>query len=87
MLDVSVYMELPFGFMPESDNQRGVVLKVVKNLYGLKNASFLWFEMLQKALKDRGFSPSSIDPCIIIKANCAILVYVDDCLAISKNNR
>ena len=64
-----------------------MVLKVVKNLYGLKNASLNWFKMLQKALIGRGFSPSSIDPCIFIRDNCIILVYVDDCIVISKDKK
>ena len=38
-LDVLVYMELTYGFTPESGNRKGMILKVVKNLYSLKNAS------------------------------------------------
>ena len=84
-LDVPVYMELPYGFTPESGNRKGMVLKVVKNSYGLKNASLNWFEMLQKGLHDRGFSASEVDPCVFIRDNCVILVYVDDCIIISKD--
>ena len=86
-LDVPVYMELPYDFTPESGNRRGMVLKVIKNLYVLKNASLNWFEMLQKELKDRGFKPSMIDPCVFIRDNCVILVYVDDCIIISKDTK
>ena len=86
-VDVPVYMKLPCGFTPESGNRRGMVLKVIKNLYGLKNASLNWFEMLQKGLRDRGFKPSAIDPCVFIRDNCVILVYVDDCIIISKDEK
>ena len=58
-----------------------------ENLYGLKNASLNWFEMLQRGLKDRGFSPSSVDPCVFIRDNCVILVYVNDCIIISKDKK
>ena len=86
-LDVPVYMELPFGFTPNSGSRKGMVLKVIKNLYGLKNASLNWFEMLQKRLQDRGFVGSKIDPCVFIRDNCVILVYVDDCIIISKEEK
>ena len=86
-LDVPVYMELPFGFTPESGNRKGMVLKVVKNLYGLKNAPLNWFEMLQQSLRDRGFLPSAVDPCVFIRNNCIILIYVDDCIIISKEEK
>ena len=41
-LDVDIYMELPQGFNvgPESG---GYVLKLQKNLYGLKQAGHNWF--------------------------------------------
>ena len=77
-LDVPVYTELPYGFMPESGNQRRMVLKVVKKLYLL---------LLQKGLQDRGFSPSSVDPCVFIRDNCIILVYVDECIIISEDEK
>ena len=80
-------MELPHGFTPELGNCRGMVLKVIKNLCGLKNVSLNWFEMLQKGLKDRGFKLLMIDPCVFIQDNCVILVYVDDCIIISKDTK
>ena len=80
-------MELPYGCSPESGNCRGMVLKVVKNLYGLKNASLNWFEMLKKGLHDRGFSPSAVDPCVFVRDNCVILVYIDDCIIISEDEK
>ena len=44
-LEVPVYMELPAGFNPKGGgSKKGFVLKVVKNLNGLKNASLNWFE-------------------------------------------
>jgi hypothetical protein len=49
-------------------------------MYGLKQATNNWFDTLHQSLLTRGFSQSSIDPCLFIRANCIIVVYVDDCL-------
>ena len=83
-LEVPVYMELPAGFNPEDgESKKGCVLKVVKNLYGLKNASFHWFETLKEGLEARNFRQSDVDSCVFIRNNCVMLVYVDDCIITS----
>ena len=86
-VDVPVYMELPVGFDLDNGNKREYVLKLNKNLYGLRQANFTWFEMLSKGLTDRGFTPSAIDSCVFIRDNCIVLVYVDDCIVISHDSK
>ena len=79
-------MELPAVFNPEHEGlKKSCVLEVVKNLYGLKNASLNWFEMLKHGLLDRNFRQSNIDSCIFKRDNCVIVVYVDDCIIISQD--
>ena len=47
-LEIPVYMELPMGFISQDDEQRSkYVLQLNKNLYGLKQASYHWFENLK----------------------------------------
>ena len=62
-LDVPIYMEIPLGMqipgVPE--DSRTHVLKLKKSLYGLKQASANWYDMLAQALRDRGFKEAS-DP-------------------------
>ena len=84
-LDVDIWMELPRGMVPDCDdgNKRSYVLKLKKNLYGLKQASFNWFDKLKSGLVDRGFKPSEIDPCLYYKKGMIILTYVDDCIIVS----
>ena len=57
-LDVDVFMEIPAGMVlsghPGSFYRGKYVLKLNKSLYGLKQASANWFEMLSNGLKDRG---------------------------------
>ena len=76
-------MEAPFGF--DFDGQRTYVLKLNKSLYGLKQSSSNWFHFLTKGLTDRNFIPSQIDPCIYYKDNGIVLIYVDDCILLSRN--
>ena len=54
-----------------------VVLKLIKNLYGLKNASKQWFELIRDNLindeKDGlNFKQSQIDPCLFYKESCVL---------------
>ncbi|EJK58187.1 hypothetical protein THAOC_21711, partial [Thalassiosira oceanica] len=86
-LDVDIWMELPLGFAPEDDldNGRKYVLKLNKNLYGLKQASYNWYEKLKKGLTDRGFTPSTTDPCLYLKRGMIVLTYVDDCIIVGNS--
>ena len=56
------------------------MLKLIKNLYSLRNTSKTWFEHLKKGLIDLKFTPSSVDTCIFYKKGLTLIVYVDDCL-------
>jgi hypothetical protein len=61
------------------------VLKVLKNLYGLKEARLTWFEHLKDGLVKRGFWQSLVEPSMSIRGNLILLVYLDDCIAICPN--
>ena len=76
-LDTDVFMELPYGFQYGYKGQ--YVLKLKKNLYGLKSAAVTWFNFMCKGLEAEGFVQSEIDQCVIL------LVYVDDVIAISND--
>jgi len=83
-LDTDIWMELPAGTEPEGvpGGERDYVVKLNKSLYGLKQASFNWFEKLKKALIDRNFTPSVTDPCLYLRKGMAVLTYVDDCIIV-----
>ena len=82
-LEVPVFMELPLGFdAPDSQNRKHYVLRLNKSLYGLKQAGYNWFAKLSNGLKDRGFVPSSNDPCVFFGQGCIVLTYVDDCIIV-----
>ncbi len=84
-LEEEVFTELPYGFGVDDAYRRKYVIKLKKNLYGLKQAGFNWFEHLSKGLKNRGFSKSNIDPCIFYRGDAIIITYVDDCIVLYRN--
>ena len=79
-------MYLPIGFQvdghTEASSEHSFLLKSNKNLYGMKQGSYNWYEKLKKSLFDRGFKLSDIDPCLYIGNGMIILTYVDDCIIV-----
>jgi hypothetical protein len=59
------------------------VYKLLRNLYGLKDAGKTWFDFLKKGLVERGWKPSAIDGCLFTKDGIMLIVYVDDAILIS----
>ncbi|KAF5471061.1 hypothetical protein F2P56_011533 [Juglans regia] len=77
-------MELPPGLAVKAENK---VCKLLKSLYGLKQASRQWFAKLSTALLDYGFTQGNSYCSLFIKkfesSFIALLVYVDDVLLAS----
>ena len=82
-----VYAALPYGMTKEPGKNS---LKLMKNLYGLKQAGFNWNRKFTKVLESLGFKRSEVDPCLykyekgtdLIK----IVLWVDDGLVSTNNN-
>jgi hypothetical protein len=92
----NLFMEVPSHFEVQNgelaQNSRAPhprhqpnVLKLLKNLYGLKDAGLTWFKHLKDGLTARGFKQSLVEPCMFIRGGLILLVYVDDCVAICPN--
>jgi hypothetical protein len=71
-----VYLECPKMFAPKSGND--LVLKLIKSLYGLRQAPRTFFEKLRDGLLERGYVQSVNDPCLFMKQGIICVVYVDD---------
>jgi len=54
-LDEDIFMSFPPGFIFNGDNQSGYCLKLLKNIYGLKQARFNWYVWLKEGLTSCGF--------------------------------
>jgi hypothetical protein len=84
LLDEEIYMEIPEGF--ELHNVRGKVCKLLKSLYGLKQASRVWNRKLHGKLESLGFVRSEADHCLYIhhEMGIYIAIWVDDILIVGK---
>nr|GMD45756.1 Retrovirus-related Pol polyprotein from transposon TNT 1-94 [Ipomoea batatas] len=78
-LHEEVYMTLPPRFITPKP---GMLCKLTKSLYGLKQASRQWNAKLTVELTQLGFKQNAADPSLFIKGAgdtfIALLVYVDD---------
>ncbi|KAK2416966.1 putative mitochondrial protein [Trifolium repens] len=78
-LQEDVYMSIPEGVQGDRNSQ---VCKLMKSLYGLKQASRKWYEKLTSLLISEGYTQSSADYSLFILSKAsqftALLVYVDD---------
>ncbi|CAJ2651582.1 unnamed protein product [Trifolium pratense] len=78
-LQEDVYMKIPDGVQCAKPNQ---VCKLLKSLYGLKQASRKWYEKLTSLLVKEGYTQSTSDYSLFtIKQQnhfTALLIYVDD---------
>ena len=64
------------------------VYKLLKNLYGLKDAGRTWNHHLHKGLLARGWKQSKIDECLYMKGDILLILYVDDaCLILPSEGR
>ncbi|KAJ9567606.1 hypothetical protein OSB04_003572 [Centaurea solstitialis] len=86
-LTEDVYMEQPEGFEdPKNPNK---VCKLLKSIYGLKQASRSWNLHFDERIKEFGFAKSEFEPCVYTKFSGSIVtflvLYVDDILLIGNN--
>ena len=83
-----MYMEVPEGF--EAFYTNGVVLLLLKTLYGLKQAAVAFWKELLKAMLCMGFARSKADPCLYYQWTAEGLVlwvsWIDDCLCVGKRS-
>lgn len=76
-----IYLELPPGGYRNNPDLKDKILKVSKSLYGDRRAPKLWFEHCRRILtsKQYGFQTNGhLDPCLFLRPDCAIVLYVDD---------
>lgn len=77
-IEEEIYMIQP----PLYEKEGNKVCRLIKSIYGLKQASRQWNKKLNKALLDIGLMRCKVDPCIYYLPNemFFIAVYVDDLL-------
>lgn len=79
-LQEEIFMTQPTGF----DDGSGLVCKLKRSLYGLKQSSRVWNEELNNVLLNFGLERSNVDQCIYYHADknkmLILAIYVDDVL-------
>ncbi|XP_074300565.1 uncharacterized protein LOC141631842 [Silene latifolia] len=85
-LEEEVYMRIRQGFEKGAEMK---VCKLLKSIYGLKQASRNWFAKLTVSLKNYGFIQSMADYSLFTLNRgdifIGVLVYVDDMIVVSNN--
>jgi len=76
ILDAEIFMHAPPGF----DLPPGMLLKLIKAIYGLRQASRVWNLRLHEVLTEFGFERCPVDPCLYYHPvhRVYLLIYVDD---------
>lgn len=84
-LEEEIYMKQPKGY----DDNTGRVCKLLKSLYGLKQASRCWNMKFTSFIKKFNFKVSSADSCVFINTNGHMItylaLYIDDGLMASND--
>lgn len=88
-LDEELYMEQPEHFIIPGKER--MVYRLLKAIYGLKQASKAWRKFIAKLLKQLKCDQSKSDPSIFIlvkngKVEALILTYVDDFIISGRNS-
>ena len=79
--DEIIWLKLPV--IPGNAFLSGRIVRLLKSLYGLRQAPKLWYKYLYEKLRKLGFIRSSTSDCLFLfcsKDNVILLVYVDDVL-------
>ena len=84
-LDEEIFMMQPEGFERQGMKMK-MVCRLLRSLYGLKQASRVWNIQLHEFLIKIGFRRSNADTCLYVNdLNIVIAIWVDDILIAGKN--
>jgi hypothetical protein len=83
-LQEEIYMRQPRGAKDGTPR----VMRLLKNIYGLKHASREWYKLFHQALSSLGLKRAASDTIMYtmnhpVHGICIVLVYVDDILIVS----
>ena len=81
-----IFLHPPPGVEFAHNNDQKV-LRLKRNLYGLKDAGRTWHEHLMDGLTAMSFTATESDPCILTRGSDIFILYVDDCVILSKTER
>lgn len=72
-LDELVYTDFPDGY-----KHPGMVLQLLRALYGLRRSPRLWQQEFSKTLEELGLHKVSEDPCLFVNNHIFLIFFVED---------
>ena len=60
-------------------------LKLIRNVYGQKQAGHVWNKFMDKGMKGIGFMPSKFYPCLYYLGTVIYVVYIYNCIVFWPN--
>ena len=82
-----IFIDQPEGFI--SHGQESKVCKLMRSIYGLKQASRSWNIHFDEAIKSFGFSQNMDEPCVYKRVSGStitfLVLYADDILLIGND--
>ena len=85
-IEMDIYMELPQGIETRTGHSKDYVLKLLKNIYGQKQAGQVWNEYLVEKLRSINFKQSQVDDSVFYWGDIIFMVYVDDGIFIGSDD-
>ena len=87
--DHEIFMKMPEGYKEcIQDYEDGKALKLDRAIYGLVQVARHFWKKLTSKLKEAGFKPSIVDPCLFqcnnVRGLSILIMYIDDLLIIGK---
>ena len=82
-----VYIEMPQGFKKYGKNGRSKVLKLKRSLYGLRQSPRAFWKYMVEKLTDCGLKQSNFDPCLFVGKDVVAVMYCDDILMWSRDEK
>ncbi|MEL6804415.1 MAG: reverse transcriptase domain-containing protein, partial [Bacteroidota bacterium] len=82
-VETDIYMKVPAGYHRNDADPRHDCLKLIKNVYGIRQGPQTFNKFLQQNLEKMGFQQSKTEPCLFTRNHAAFLVYVDDGIVIA----
>ena len=84
--EMPLYMRLPQGYKHNGITRKTHVLKLLRNVYGQKQAGRVWNKLMDQGMWEIGFKPSKFDPCLYYRGSIVFLVYIDNCIVFGPTN-
>ena len=85
--EMPLYMRLPQGYKRNGITRKTHALKLLRNVYGQKQARRVWNKFMDHGMREIGFKPSQFDPCLYYWGSVVFLVYIDNCIVFGPSDQ